>query len=256
MAIVTGVRTGDLHFDSAQGGYPGVIDTLFMNAYALTSTDPVESDIWAGAGVNENLNWFQAPEYLEIYSSDKHDMDGESGARRLVISGLDGHWQPVSEIVRLEGETPINSRFAYLRVNSVHVENTGTWGGANVGLITLRGVDTGYAQGYIDIQAGRMAKSHFSISANQQFIARHIDLSTSIAAAVTFRLWFRDGSNLSEPYGTKQLGLVYFGVQTTINGLITNLAALPPRTDCWMTAASSKSGLPISCGLQGLLLKA
>jgi hypothetical protein len=225
-----------------------------MNAYSLTSTNQSETDIWAGAGVDENLTWLQEAEQLEIFSSNGRDAEGEIGARHLFISGLDGDWLPISEIVKLEGEHSAYSESKYLRINNAYVEATGTWGGANIGLITIRGANTGYVQGYIDIQAGRMAKSHFSISATQQFIARSIELSTSISSAVAFRLWFRDGSALSEPFGTKQLGLIYFGVQTTVSGLITNLASMPPKTDCWMTAASSGSGQPVSCSLQGLLL--
>jgi len=250
MALILGaVHTGDINLDTALGNYPGVVDAITTSSYQTANTATVEADVWAGTG---NMTWFQAATLLEVISSSANDAAAGTGTRTIFLSGLDTNWLPISETVILNGTNAVPTTLSYLRLNRAVCMTSGTWGGANIGVITIRGVTAGPVQGVIPIQLGRLAKSHFSIPAGKKFVIRSINLGCDTTGVVTFRLYIRDGSAVAAPFGTKQLGLIYYGVQWAYTDALTNLPALLPKIDCWITATPTASNVGLFCDVQGV----
>jgi hypothetical protein len=93
--------------------------------------DTAEETVWPDGGTVPHPT---AASVLKISSSSTDDTSAGTGARTVVIEGLDGNYNVVSEIVTLNGQTAVNTTNSYLYVNSFYVATVGS-GGANAGNI-------------------------------------------------------------------------------------------------------------------------
>jgi hypothetical protein len=71
---------------------------------------------------------------MKISSSSTDDDAAGTGARTVLINGLNANYDPVAEIVALDGQTAVNTTNSYIRVNKMVVLTAGT-GGTSVGSI-------------------------------------------------------------------------------------------------------------------------
>ena len=71
---------------------------------------------------------------MKISSSSNDDDAAGTGARTVLINGLNANYDPVAEIVALDGQTAVNTTNSYIRVNKMTVLTAGT-GGTSVGSI-------------------------------------------------------------------------------------------------------------------------
>lgn len=95
--------------------------------------DQTEESVWANGGTVPHPT---AASVLKI-SSTSADDDGDpagTGARTVLITGLDGNYNVVSETVILNGQTAVNTTNSYLYVNGFTVMTVGS-GDANAGTI-------------------------------------------------------------------------------------------------------------------------
>jgi hypothetical protein len=74
--------------------------------------------IWSPGG---NYNFTNVAELQNISSTDADDTVGGTGAWNITISGLDANWLPQSEVIQLNGQTPVQSVNTYIRVNRAFV---------------------------------------------------------------------------------------------------------------------------------------
>ena len=75
-----------------------------------------------------------AASVMKISSSSNDDDAAGTGARTVLINGLNANYDPVAEIVALDGQTAVNTTNSYIRVNKMVVLTAGT-GGTSVGSI-------------------------------------------------------------------------------------------------------------------------
>lgn len=96
---------------------------------------------------------------MKVSSSDIDDDDEDTGARTVVIEGLDSAHDEISETVILNGQTAVNTVKSYLRVHRMRVITAGSTG-SNEGIIY---------SGTGAITAGKPAvvHSHIPIGDNQ-----------------------------------------------------------------------------------------
>ena len=71
---------------------------------------------------------------MTVSSSDANDTSAGTGARTVLISGLDGSYNEISETITMNGQTAVTTSNSYLRVNRALVLTAGS-GGANAGII-------------------------------------------------------------------------------------------------------------------------
>lgn len=95
-------------------------------------------DIWAEGGVRVEKT---SAGLLSVLSSSVADTSAGTGARTVLISGLDAGYVEISETVILNGTTRVATALSYIRVNHVTVVTAGS-GETNAGIIR---VDSGAA---------------------------------------------------------------------------------------------------------------
>lgn len=79
---------------------------------------------------------------MNVSSSSVDDTSAGTGARTIVLQGLDANYNEISETVTLNGQTTVASTKEFLRVNYITVATTGS-GKANAGIIYVgAGVNT------------------------------------------------------------------------------------------------------------------
>lgn len=91
--------------------------------------DTTEESIWPNGGTVPHP---AAASVLKISSTSTDDTSAGTGARTVVISGLDGNFNTVTETVILNGQTAVNTTNSYLYVNQFYVATLGS-GTANAG---------------------------------------------------------------------------------------------------------------------------
>jgi hypothetical protein len=96
-------------------------------------TGSVPEDVWSAGGV---LVWPGSAAVATVVSSDANDAAAGTGAREIVLVGIDGNNDEVRETVALNGTTPVNSTAQFLFVNSAFGQAVGS-GGVNAGTIDV-----------------------------------------------------------------------------------------------------------------------
>ena len=93
--------------------------------------DTSEETVWPDGGTVPHPT---VASVLKISSSSANDTSAGTGARTIVIEGLDGGYNMISETVTLNGQTAVDTVNSYLYVNNFYVASVGS-GGENAGNI-------------------------------------------------------------------------------------------------------------------------
>lgn len=121
----------------------------------------VPEDVWSGGGL---YPWMTASTALEIVSSDAADSAAGTGARTVSIVGLDAAYEPVTQVVTLNGTTPVPNPIELFRINSAIVATSGS-GQVNAGTITIRDAGAGATRTLIALGYGITRQSQFTVRA-------------------------------------------------------------------------------------------
>lgn len=144
----------------ALGNVPDATIVLVQGANFDVDTGGSE-DLCPGGGTYAFLS---APSALGVVSSSASDSGAGTGARTVLVNGLDAKYRAVSETVTLNGTTPVVLSHTYLRVNMTRVVSVGSEG-ENVGVISVL---SPAAQNLAEIPAryGRSQCGVYTIPAN------------------------------------------------------------------------------------------
>jgi hypothetical protein len=122
-------RSEDFALQTARGQVPG--HKAFCQFGINTAVGTSNETVWIGS----NLYTFPAAaSILKVSSSSASDTAAGTGARTILIEGLNAAYEAVSETVSLNGQTAVNTTNSYLRVNKMIVLTAGS-GGTSVGNI-------------------------------------------------------------------------------------------------------------------------
>jgi hypothetical protein len=91
------------------------------------------STIWSG-GSSTLYTYPSSATVLEISSASANDTAAGTGARTVLVNGLDANYNEQSEIVSLNGQTAVNTVGSYLRFHSLDVLTVGS-GGTAAGIL-------------------------------------------------------------------------------------------------------------------------
>lgn len=118
-------------------------------------------DIWSGGGF---YPWMTGATSLEVLSSSANDSAAGTGARTVLITGLDTSYNPISQTVTLSGITPAAVATQFFRINSFLIMSAGS-GEVNAGEITLRDAGGGTTRALIQTGYGIGRQSQYTVPA-------------------------------------------------------------------------------------------
>lgn len=163
-----------------------------------------------------------------------------TGARTIQVEGLDADYNEISEVVSLNGTTPVVLANTYLRINRAYVLHCGT-GMTNAGAITIYiGADP---QAYIQTGKGQTLQTFGTLPANKNWIITNYSLGVGRMAGTSdcvFEGWIRlyDPTALDNYQGWRTISSIYlYNGQTYTNANTATI--IPARTDYKVTVTSS-----------------
>lgn len=145
------------HLDHPNGSVSGI------DSFAALGVNPntvaAGEDVWVGSGP------YVAPAAAsvhEVVSTDANDAAGGTGARSIVIAGLDSDFFQASEVVPTDGLTPSPSTTLFARINETKV---GAWGstGLNIGGIITESVASSTVSAQIVPGAGVSQQAVYTV---------------------------------------------------------------------------------------------
>jgi len=110
-----------------------------IQAHSIVTIAGYNSDVdtsWEMITPVGDLSYPAAALQMTVSSSDANDTSAGTGARTVLITGLDANYAVISESVTLNGQTAVTTTNSFLRVNGLLVTTAGT-GLANAGIIYI-----------------------------------------------------------------------------------------------------------------------
>lgn len=158
----------------SSGGATARIATLGNNPDIDTTSQP--EDVWAGAELG-TLNGVdhrfipkpQVATSMEVVSDSANDAAAGTGARTILVTYLDANYTQNTIVVTLNGVTPVAIATPIMRINGVVVVTSGTFGGNNIGNISVRAAGgLGATYSYMLAGHGIARSSLFTVPAKLQ----------------------------------------------------------------------------------------
>ncbi len=102
--------------------------------------DAAWEDVWAAGG---DIPWLTAATLVEIISTNSADVAGGIGVQSVEIHGLGPTGEDQSEVIPTNGTNAVVSKLTYIRINKMHNQEVGTYGGSHEGNVTCQVVSGG-----------------------------------------------------------------------------------------------------------------
>lgn len=164
--------------------------------------------IWAGAYIDGILNYTfpQAAETVRVKAGgNANDTSAGTGARTILISGLDENWDEVVESVTLNGTSASAATTAtFFRINSAETLTVGSYGGDNAGNIVIENTSSLDELAYIPSGLGNTQQAIYTVPADKTAFITKIKISVGQGNSADIRLFRIDNVDiLAAPFGPK-----------------------------------------------------
>lgn len=179
---------------------------------------------------------------LEIVSSDANDTSAGTGARTVLILGLDANFDQQVETVTMNGTTPVALANTYIRLTRAVVSSSGTYTqdttGAHAGVITIR--ETGAGDTWASIQNDGYPTGNTSMAAftvpngfTAQIYGAHFNVDSTKIGSASFVVR-PNADDVAVPYSSSFIPLTLGaldGFQYFTAGF--PIGPLAEKTDFW-----------------------
>jgi len=168
MSITRSGRTEPFDLQVARGQIAGhQTVSIFGYQAAITATS---IPIW------ENATTYTYPTTATTLTCSSTSVTDVSPAA-FIINGLDANFNPVSEVVVLNGTTGVTTQNKYLRVNSLNMVGVASGQTSNVGIITVKQTTNILAQ--INAGIGKSQSTIYTVPAGNTFYLDWVEVNTS-----------------------------------------------------------------------------
>lgn len=210
---------------------PGLITHGFGFGHSVgTSFEPITS-----AGV---LNWLTAASAVRIKAGgNANDTAAGTGARSVLIHGLDANFEPITETVvtagALASDAPSQN---FIRVWRAEVATVGTYGGTNTAVIDI---ETTGGTLLIEIGGGESHSEFgaFTVPANRTIRLHQVFMFAEATKETTFKMLERKNADIiSAPFSPAELEFQAPGVANEANLDLRFTKDFPAKCDVWFEA--------------------
>lgn len=211
--------------------------------------------IWSVGGTFSKMT---AAATLSIVSSSTGDTSAGTGAKSVIVYGVDANWDTQIEIVTLNGTTPVITTGSWLGVNRLSIYLAGS-GEANAGTITATATGGGSTvQAQIPIGESTSEQSFYFVANNHTFLVDFLSLSAEKTGGgatpkVRFKGWvFSDVSNaryliLNELLDTSS--------ETNVQMLPSQPFIVAEKSLLFFEATTDTNDTFVSCRFSGILVR-
>jgi len=180
----------EFHLRLAKGEIPNSSTVFkFGRSEAIGLT---EIPIWDGDAA---YTFLAAAEFINVVSASANDTALGSGATTIIMYGLDTNFNEISEVITMNGTTPVKSTKEYLRLFRAIVLTTGTptpVAGSNLGIISFTSFTTTTLQARIKVGEGQTLMAIYTVPAGKTAYITGAVFSVGSGKSCTFRGKFRN----------------------------------------------------------------
>lgn len=197
------------------------------------SVGTVEEDIWTPGGI---YPWPTAAETVRVKAGgDANDDAAGTGARKVMIEGLDSSFNAVSEEVTLAGASASSPTSAsFRRINRAYVTEVGTYTGTNAGQIQIENTTSLAVLADIAASDGQTEMSMYTVPNN--FMAYLVGQTVTISGTKDgdARFWQRPGANdVTVPFQAKRIVAKVDGLTGEFEEPFRAYVEFAAMTDLW-----------------------
>lgn len=227
---------------------------IFGYNTGVTSVKSIDSiNIAAGAGLPASA----AAE--TISSGSANDAAAGTGARTVLVSGLDANYNPISETIILNGQTAVSLVNQYLRINDMEVMTAGS-GGKNAGILYIgtgtvtTGVPAVIIAG-VAIGDNRLKSVRFSVPVGNSLAVAELsmtgfDVSATLGTSDKVTV---DLKQLNPATGLVELMKRFYIDSSSVDLHLDPVLIIPAKTDIYMEVTGTVSA-SVSANIRGYLV--
>ena len=234
-----------------------------------TLQDGVFEDVWNGGG---DIQWQTAAAKIKAVSTNAADSatGPGTGLQSIEIHGLSSTGADQSEVLDLNGVTPVESDLSYIRLSLVHNEEVGTYGGSHEGDIEVRVTNVSFSSGALLAsltgQVGSVnVSSQYGIGEAQNgftsiplgkvgYITR-IEVLPKTAKPITIILYEREGiTTTSDPFLPRRIIWQAEEVVDPVEKEFKSHIKIKALTDLWFRAEGNGQASGVAVWLDYYLL--
>jgi len=207
--------------------------------------------------------WLTTASKLEAISSSANDTADGSGARTIIVEGLDANFEEISETITMAGLSASTATTnSFIRVHRAYIATSGSYAttstGSHAGNITIRLASAGATQIYLRASASQVGQSfvsRYTIPANKTGYLMHAFCSVDSNKSGTFWLWRRLSADVtSAPFGAKRAIDIFDGIKQPFERTWTTPIKLEEKTDIWFSLISAGADTNASAAFDILLV--
>lgn len=227
--------------------------------------DAAWEDIHAAGG---DVNWLTTAGKVEVLSSDAADTAAGAGVRSVEIHGLNALGEDQDEVIDMNGTSAVASTLDYCRINAMHNETVGTYGGSHQGDVTLRVAGAGATlaimtgrEGNVDTSvqygSGESGLGYYTVPKGKVLYITHLTMTPNVKTnqTVDVVLYEREGIlTTSAPQDPRRILWSAIEVAEAVDRDFKSHIKIKQLTDVWFRAQGSGTNSKISVSLDFYLL--
>lgn len=180
---------------------------------------------------NVRISFLSSAETMDIVSTSAADTNSAgTGIRAYLVSGLDSNFDPITEVVLMNGTTPVTTSVSFLRVRSLLAVSCGS-GRVNAGAVTATSSSSASLQAFVNIGETNSSISHFTIPRGFTLVIKkvfvQIEGQLSGGPIAVVRTIVSDNGLTGAPEVTGLKTVIDSGIETTC--IIDIPVSSPPR---------------------------
>lgn len=198
---------------------------------------------------------------MQVKSDSTSDTAAGVGARSVRIKGLNSAFAPLEEVVTMNGTTAVNTINSFIRINSMAVETTGTYGGvvtgldgANIGTISLNALGNAAVLLSMFPQDGEEDNACQCVAAGFYVGISGYTVSVDTDKIVDVNMQLRGGADIVvAPFTATLLIAEFVGVTADGISAFNPPLIIPSKTDFYAMGRVSQGAADIAFSLRGFL---
>ena len=245
----------DFMTEVSKGNVPGHSAINKFGHNPLTTTG---DDVWSGGGVY--AFYPTTAQSLDIVSTSTDDNATDSGARTVIIYGLDANWAEQNQTVTLDGDSEVAlTGTTWMRVYRAIVLTAGS-GGTNAGIITVEIVGSATVAANILAGDGQTQQVIYTIPSGKTgyFIKGYVGISDDDknGEVVEFIWQLRPNNGVTGAWATKgQVSCMNIGSSWWQYKYGIPAGPIPEKTDIRIKAALATAAVGAVAGIDILLVQ-
>jgi len=255
----------EIDLDFARKHIPGGRSFFFFGHN--DAVDQTYEDVWPTGG---NINWLTTAAKMEVLSSDVNDTSDGVGVRSVELHGLDANGADQDEVITMAGATVTESALTYIRVNKMHNETVGTYGGSHEGDVTCRVTGNGSIQSVmvgeegtvgntVQYGLGEASNGFWSVPLGKVMYITDLTVNVQAGANKTadIILYEREGIlDTTAPMDPRRIIWNRFGIEGAHSETFKSHIKIKALTDIWFRAKAGANDTRVDVKLHYYLVDA